>query len=168
MPSDDSRLDQDHRISLVLKFFDDQLDKPNDDRWSIHHIAQEFDIPYTTFWGRLNGRKPLQFAHESQQKLSVPEEEELLNFTLKLSDSGLPLSPRLLKQAAHGIARRRDPEAVMGKNWSYRFRKRHQEFLDSKFDTHLPKSRARAVTTEMICEWFSIVSVGLTTNFLKS
>ena len=81
-------LNHDYRIVLAVKFYEDQLLKPKPERWSIHYIAGEFsNTYYSTLWGRLQGAKTLQSSHESQQKLTIAQEVELLDWLLRLSDT---------------------------------------------------------------------------------
>lgn len=149
--------EKEKKITEAIAFYKDRHD--GTDPWTITRVAGEFDVPYGTLWHRINGRKTNASSHESQQLLRGGEEAELLDWVQAMSKTGIPLSPRLLTQAASSIAKRRDPNVSVGIHWSERFRKRHTEFLESKIDCHLPKSRARAVTPEMIDEWFELVSL---------
>lgn len=149
-------LDRESRIAKAITFFEEQQGSP--EQWTITRVAGEFNIPYGTLWHRMHGRLPHSSAHANQQLLTMAEEEELLNWSLALSDARIPFSPRLMRQAATRILQRRDPGNSVGIHWSERFRARHCEFLESKHDRHLPKSRARAVTPEMVEDWFKLVS----------
>lgn len=150
-------LDHDHRIALAVKFYEDQQQKPKPERWSIQRIAAEFSTAYATLWGRLQGAATRQSSHQTQQKLTVAEEVELLEWLLRVSDARIPYSPQLLTCAAKDIIHHRHPNETIGQNWHLRFRNRHREYVESKLDRHLPKSRARAVTADMMCDWANVV-----------
>ncbi|KAJ5963054.1 hypothetical protein N7481_013359 [Penicillium waksmanii] len=94
-------------------------------------------IPASTLWRRANNKSSLADKAASQQYLTPHEEQALLEYVLRLADSGYPLLVKFLRSLAMVIMRQRSsifqtrgPSLKVrppGKNWPQGFYRRHPQ-----------------------------------------
>ncbi|APA10975.1 hypothetical protein sscle_07g057450 [Sclerotinia sclerotiorum 1980 UF-70] len=105
---------------------------------SIRKAAEHFEVPKSTLADRLAGKKTRSQTHEMAQILSNAEENTLVRWILRLTITGFPATPMLVKEMADEIRLRhvqiassRIPTSTeippIGHEWIYRFQKRHPE-----------------------------------------
>jgi len=140
-------------ISLQLKEFK-----------SISKAAEHFEVPKSTLIARVAGRKSRTQSHEMAQILSNAEENTLVRWISRLTITGFPATPMLVKEMADEIRLRRVQVASsriptsteippIGHEWIYRFQKRHPE-LKTCYSRQLESNRAKEATPENIQAWF--------------
>ncbi|RAL68365.1 hypothetical protein DID88_007096 [Monilinia fructigena] len=105
---------------------------------SIRKAAEYFEVPKSTLIARVAGRKSHTQSHEMAQILSNAEENTLVRWISRLTITGFPATPMLVKEMADEIRLRRVQVASsriptsteilpIGHEWIYRFQKRHPE-----------------------------------------
>ena len=70
---------------------------------SIRSTASHFNIPYQTLQARIAGRKSRAESYEMRQILSNAEEKALVRWVTRLTLTGYPITPALLKETAEEI-----------------------------------------------------------------
>ena len=74
---------------------------------SIRAAALHFDVSATTLSARIKGRKTRRQTHESAQILSPAEDNTLVRWITRLTATGYPATPSLLKKVAQEAQNRR-------------------------------------------------------------
>ncbi|RAL61535.1 hypothetical protein DID88_009574 [Monilinia fructigena] len=131
---------------------------------SIRKAAEYFEVPKSTLIARVAGRKSHTQSHEMAQILSNAEENTLVRWISRLTITGFPATPMLVKEMADEIRLRRVQVASsriptsteilpIGHEWIYRFQKRHPE-LKTCYSRQLESNRAKEATPENIQAWF--------------
>ncbi|RAL60126.1 hypothetical protein DID88_000751 [Monilinia fructigena] len=131
---------------------------------SIRKAAEYFEVPKSTLIARVAGRKSRTQSHEMAQILSNAEENTLVRWVSRLTITGFPATPMLVKEMADEIRLRRVQVASsriptsteilpIGHEWIYRFQKRHPE-LKTCYSRQLESNRAKEATPENIRAWF--------------
>ncbi|RAL61711.1 hypothetical protein DID88_002779 [Monilinia fructigena] len=131
---------------------------------SIRKAAEYFEVPKSTLIARVAGRKSRTQSHEMAQILSNAEENTLVRWISRLTITGFPATPMLVKEMADEIRLRRVQVASsriptsteilpIGHEWIYRFQKRHPE-LKTCHSRQLESNRAKEATPENIQAWF--------------
>ncbi|RAL67200.1 hypothetical protein DID88_007977 [Monilinia fructigena] len=131
---------------------------------SIRKAAEYFEVPKSTLIARVAGRKSRTQSHEMAQILSNAEENTLVRWISRLTITGFPATPMLVKEMADEIRLRRVQVASsriptsteilpIGHEWIYRFQKRHPE-LKTCYSRQLESNRAKEATPENIQAWF--------------
>lgn len=112
---------------------------------SVKKTALKWKIPIQTLRDRSTGKtRPRQKAHGSQQRL-LPESEEVLVAWLRLwADTARPVSISRVQRIARDLA-----GGKVGKNWVYRFLKRHPELKLGK-PSGLDPKRAQAFNEAIV------------------
>jgi hypothetical protein len=98
------------------------------------------------------------------QILSAAEENTLKRWTTRLTITGFPATPMLIKEMADEIRTRRVQVASsqnttstntlpIGYEWIYRFQKRHPD-LKGCYSRQLESNRAKEANPEIIQAWF--------------
>ncbi|RAL66008.1 hypothetical protein DID88_005669 [Monilinia fructigena] len=101
---------------------------------SIRKAAEYFEVPKSTLIARVAGRKSRTQSHEMAQILSNAEENTLVRWISRLTITGFPATPMLVKEMADEIRLRRVQVASsriptsteilpIGHEWIYRFQK---------------------------------------------
>jgi hypothetical protein len=70
---------------------------------SIRDAAVHFEVSKTTLGYRMTGRKTRAKAHETQQLLSNAQENTLARWITRLTATGFPATPLMIKQMAEEI-----------------------------------------------------------------
>lgn len=112
---------------------------------SVRKAATKWKIPVQTLHDRSTGKtKPSWKAHGAQQTLS-PEAEEVLVVWLKLwADTARPVSISRVQRIARDLC-----GGKVGKNWVYRFLRRHPELKHGK-PSGLDPKRAQAFNESIV------------------
>ena len=132
---------------------------------SIRSAAIHFKIPKSTLINRMAGRQSRSQSHESFQKLSNAEEKTLVRWISRLTATGYPATPGLLKEMAQEILNQRvifaspsTPPSFqsnhIGQRWIYRFLDRYPK-LKGTYSRKLESARHKEATFETISAWFS-------------
>ncbi|EDO04592.1 hypothetical protein SS1G_07075 [Sclerotinia sclerotiorum 1980 UF-70] len=133
---------------------------------SIRKAAEHFEVPKSTLADRLAGKKTRSQTHEMAQILSNAEENTLVRWISRLTITGFPATPILVKEMADEIRLRRvqvassripTPTEIppIGYEWIYRFQKRHPE-LKTCYSRQLESNRTKEATLENIQAWFDM------------
>ncbi|KFZ25487.1 hypothetical protein V502_00032, partial [Pseudogymnoascus sp. VKM F-4520 (FW-2644)] len=99
---------------------------------SIRSAAEHFEVPRSTLTDRMAGRKTRNEAHEIEQALSNAEENTLVRWITRLTATGFPATPSLIKEMAVEIRARcvqvasskttlQSNPTPIGYNWLQRF-----------------------------------------------
>jgi hypothetical protein len=110
------------------------------------------------------GRKTRTTAHEIEQILSSAEENTLARWITRLTVTGFPATPMLIKEMAEEVRVRRvqvassqntirENPSPIGHEWIYRFLKRHPNFK-GVYSRQLDSVRHKEATPEKISAWF--------------
>ncbi|RAL64783.1 hypothetical protein DID88_001380 [Monilinia fructigena] len=132
---------------------------------SIRSAAIHFKIPKSTLTNRMAGRQSRSQSHESFQKLSNAEEKTLVRWISRLTATGYPATPGLLKEMAQEILNQRvifasssTPPSFqsnhIGQRWIYRFLDRYPK-LKGTYSRKLESARHKEATFETISAWYS-------------
>jgi hypothetical protein len=131
---------------------------------SIRLAAEHFEVAKSTLASRMAGRKSRTQSHEHVQILSNAEENTLARWITRLTATGFPATPMLVKEMAEEIRMRRvqlassrttlqtNPTPI-GHEWIYRFLKRHPNFK-GVYSRQLESARHKEATPEKISAWF--------------
>jgi hypothetical protein len=140
---------QEGRLLLAL-----QAIKPRG-KLSIRQAAKLYNVPYTTLCDRHAGRPPRRDIRLKSIKLTLVEEEAIVQYVLDLDTRGLP--PRLadVEDMANRLLAQRDSERV-GKHWTRRFIDR-QPALRTRLSRPYDYQRALCEDPEKIGAWFKLV-----------
>jgi len=99
-----------------------------------------------------------------KQKLTVAEENLLVEFALGCSDRGLPVTHSQLANYANSLleAQHRKDYAPVSKNWMDRFIKWHHNKLQMHWSKPLDSKHARAMNPDIVKHWFDLVKEHVT------
>jgi len=132
---------------------------------SLRKAAHHFQVPRSTLCDRVNGKSTRAQAHENEQILSTPEERTLVRWIKRLTATGFPVSPALLREMAQEVLENRVTYAservnestetpIIGHEWLYRFLDRHKT-LKGVYSRQLEACRHKEATPEKIRAWYS-------------
>ena len=131
---------------------------------SIRDAAVYFKVSKTTLGYRMTGRKTRAEAHEIEQLLSNAQENTLARWITRLTATGFPATPLLIKQMAEEIHMQRvilassqttlqpNPTPI-GYRWIYRLLERHLQFKGT-YSRQLESAWHIEATPEKISAWF--------------
>ena len=112
---------------------------------SVRKAALEWKIPVQTLRDRSKGKtKPRQYAHGMQQRFSSEGEAVLVAWIRLWADTARPTSISRIQRIARDLA-----GGKVGKNWVYRFLKRHPELKLGK-PSGLDPKRAQAFNETVV------------------
>jgi hypothetical protein len=132
--------------------------KPN-----IAFFAREFNIPYSTFKGRVKGRQPRKGSTGGTKALE-PEQEQALILWIDILDQGFsPPNASQIQGAAEQIIQRHDPSRTLGKNWAYRFIDRLPPRFRDNSAKLMEKDRYQAVTPGFLASWYDRLDITIKT-----
>ncbi|KUI55247.1 Hemoglobin subunit beta [Cytospora mali] len=92
---------------------------------SLRQASREWSIPRTTLHNRIAGRQPRQFAHETRQRLSRSQEDNLTKWATAQIELGLPPTHAEVKELAQRILARQGDLQPLGHHWIERFLERN-------------------------------------------
>ncbi len=150
MPKDSG---QDGRLELAIQAV------KNGQIISIQKAAQLYDIPRSTLRDRLNGSQEQVLVNRTKRKLTVTEEDILLQWILTMDKRGAPLRPSSVRDMANLLLADRDaskPPPTVGINWVYHFVRRH-DTLKTRFSRKYDYRRALCEDSSKIQKWFELV-----------
>ena len=140
-----------------------------DHGWTIRKASEEFGVPRSTLFDRVNGR--IQFGARSgpARYLSDQEEKELVRFLMGCAKLGFARTRKqVLALVRVAVARKRgkDPDEVcVTMGWWNSFRKRHPQ-LTVRSASRLAYNRAVAQDPEIIVRYFDLLEETLRENGL--
>ena len=111
---------------------------------SIQKAAQLYDIPRSTLRDRLNGGQEQASVNRTKRKLTITEEDTILQWILTMDNRGAPLRPSSVRDMANLLLLNRDaskPPPTVGTNWVYHFIRRHNT-LKTRFSRKYDYRRA--------------------------
>ncbi|KFZ24779.1 hypothetical protein V502_00739, partial [Pseudogymnoascus sp. VKM F-4520 (FW-2644)] len=92
---------------------------------SIRLAADHFEVPKSTLANRMSGKKMRTVAHEIEQALSNAEENTLARWIMRLTATGFPATPMLIKEMAEEVRAQRvqiaSSQTTLRTNPTYRF-----------------------------------------------
>jgi hypothetical protein len=128
------------RIKIAISAYTER-DKPK-----MSELALEFDIPYHTLRGRINGRKSKNGHPGANKALNAEQEAALIHWIDTLNTANAPPTAEMIQKCAIQILRRHDPDLGIGVNWAYRFIKRLPDKYAYIKQKPMEKDRLEAVT----------------------
>ena len=127
---------------------------------SYRALADHGDTSRSTLHARAHGRRSMEEKAQSQQYLSLWEEDALVKFLLQMSDLGQPVRIKFIPFLAFCVARQRSEEnrplKPPGKNWARAFEKRHPE-TQARRVRALDWNRHEKNTYWKIAHWFEVI-----------
>lgn len=121
---------------------------------SVRKAAEIYGVERTTLKRRINGNTPRQEYRPTNYKLSLAEEETIVQYILELDSKGFAPRLSVVEDMANSILCTRGNQRV-GKNWVNRFTKRRQE-LKNRMTRHRDYQRALCEDPRVIREWFDL------------
>jgi hypothetical protein len=109
------------RLALAIEAFNSGQCK------TLRAAAAFYDVPHATLYRRHAGALPQQETRPAACKLTLIEEEVLLQRILDLDDQGFPPQLALVRDTANILLANRgqQPAPTVGKNWVTNFVKRN-------------------------------------------
>jgi hypothetical protein len=125
---------------------------------SLRAAAAAYDVPYTTLYERHSGIRSRRETRSAACKLTLTEEEVLLQRILDLDAQGFPPQVAIVRDIAYIILsnRSQQPAPTIGKNWVTNFVKR-QPLLRTKYNRKYDYQRAMCEDPKQIQDWFRLV-----------
>jgi hypothetical protein len=107
----------------------------------------------------INSKGSIDEANVAKQKLTVVEEHILVDFILKSTDRGFPLTHQSIESYTNSILQKRIGSTYqpVGKNWIYSFLDRNQSDLQTHWSKPLNMQRAQALNPKAVKHWFDLV-----------
>jgi hypothetical protein len=122
---------------------------------SIREAAEHFDVAPATLACQINGRPQRRDCTPNSRKLTLYEEEAIVQYILDLDLRGFPPRPRDVREMADLLLAERDGTPV-GKNWTTNFINRRPE-IKSMFNRKYDYKRAKCEDPVIIKDWFRLV-----------
>lgn len=123
---------------------------------SVRKTADTYKVAKSTLFDRLQGRVAREETRANGHKLTLTEEQALLEWILDLDERGYPLRIQDLRSAAKLLLNQRDPAGTIGRDWPTNFIKRKPE-IKSKFNRKYDYARALCEDPQKIQAWFLLV-----------
>jgi len=114
---------------------------------SRRRAAKIYNVPESTLRDRMNGRTPKPESRPAAHRLTVTEEEALVQYVLDLDARGFPPQYAGVEDMANLLLAQRDAGRV-GKHWVEKFVKR-QSKLDTRFSRVYDFQRALCEDPEL-------------------
>ncbi|EDN10036.1 hypothetical protein HCAG_05839 [Histoplasma mississippiense (nom. inval.)] len=130
----------------------------NDQISSIRAAAKLYDVPRSTLTHRVSGRTARVDIPQKNRKLSLTEEESLVQWILAMDERGQPPRVAAVREMANLLLASRgiNPSPTVGECWVRNFVNRYEE-LKSKFSRKYDHQRALCEDPEVIRGWFKLV-----------
>ena len=130
--------------------------------------AEMANVNSSTLRYRKLGSTPVWEANENKQKLTLQEEEFLVDRCDHLGKCGFPPTIEEVREHALYIYQQRVPDGTLGQHWvKDSFYRRHQE-VKSRFSIQLDYKRALSGNNpKIISEFFSIVGIHILISIEK-
>jgi hypothetical protein len=116
--------------------------------------ARKYAVNRTTLRRRFEGsqRSQVESRSETAQRLTMEQEEVLINFINKYSDRSMPPTSQIVKNVAEEIC-----GGPVSKNWVGRFTKRHKDRLRAVFMRTIDGKRVSAEYIPSIDQFYTQV-----------
>lgn len=144
---------QEGKIALALQSLQSRPSQ------SVRHLANAYAVPRSTLRARRSGVLSRQEITSVNLKLSLYEEQSLVQWILDLDRRGFPPHIIDVRRMADALLQKRGqnpPPLPVGKNWAPRFVQRQSE-LQTKWDRKFHSQRARCEDPVVIQSWFKLV-----------
>ena len=159
-----TKVPDDHELRLLKALYA----LKNKDFKSIREAARFFNIAHQTLSRRVHGGVSQSMGHESTQILSNAEENTLIKWIKRYTESGAHITHSLLKELAIQIEAARVTHASrpplvhnsrtgINQKWIKRFQERHPE-IHNIYATQLEAARRAGATYENVRRWFDAVA----------
>nr|POF17747.1 pogo transposable element with znf domain [Quercus suber] len=122
---------------------------------SVRATAQAYNISKTTLLRRINGHPSKEDYTPENKRLSLVEEEAIIQWILRLDNQGLCPTVAIVKQMADSICTARGSQPV-GKNWTTNFVRRTPA-LKIRINRVYDCQRKQCEDIQLIQEWFQLV-----------
>lgn len=113
---------------------------------SIRKCAAAFGVDHTTLSRHLRGQKSRRAARAPQQLLTPEQEQHLVQWILRSEAGGNTINHTQIREIALLILQVTNGPTTVGKEWTYRFLKRHPE-IKTKMGKKLDQQKAQTPTT---------------------
>lgn len=127
---------------------------------SYQALADHGNVPKSTLHRRTHGQRSIKEKAQSQQYLTVYEEDALAKFILQLADLRQPVRIKFLPSLAFYLARHRiessRPSKPPGKNQAKAFQDRHPE-VRARTVKALDQNRHEKNIYNKVTQWFDVV-----------
>lgn len=123
---------------------------------TIAQAACTYNVARRTLSDRLHGRVARVDTRANNHKLTLIEEQVLIEWILNLDERGYPLRIQDLREAATVLLQQRDATGTIGINWPTNFVKRRPE-IKAKFNRKYDYARALSEDSDKIQAWFRLV-----------
>lgn len=157
------RLASEKHIALLdqaVKLYREEQKKPISQQRGYRTIAQQFPgVSYSTLRRRIEGKQSIQAFNTSKLKLTVAEEDTLVQLVELSADWSNPLTYETIAKYANEIGRARVGPSFtpVGKNWVCRLLERRRDQLQTYWSKPLDTQRARSLNPEAVKHWFELV-----------
>ena len=127
---------------------------------SVRQAASIFQVPETTLRRRLHGISTRSEKRANSHKLSLNEEQSIIQWILSLGQCGAAPRPAHVRDMANILLANRGQASTttVGDKWVYNFIKRH-DILKSRFSRRYNYQRAKCEDPKIIQEWFNSVQI---------
>ena len=127
---------------------------------SVRQAASIFQVPETTLRRRLHGISTRSEKRANSHKLSLNEEQSIIQWILSLGQRGAAPRPAHVRDMANILLANRGQASTttVGDKWVYNFIKRH-DILKSRFSRRYNYQRAKCEDPKIIQEWFNSVQI---------
>jgi len=154
-PIGSQSIEQEGRIVLAL----DALQKGH--FTSARAAAKAYDVRRTTLQLRIKGKLARRDLRSPNCKLTILEEETLVQWILSMDQRGLAPRPDSVRQMADLLLEKRsnsnsNPNSQVGKRWVTNFVRRHQA-LRCRYNRKYDYQRAKCEDPKTIRDWFQLV-----------
>jgi hypothetical protein len=122
---------------------------------SCRAAAKIYNVSRTTLSGRLGGQQPNCNIRPPRIRLSINEEQVIVQYILDLDARSYPPRVSGVKDMANRLLRERDASRV-GKNWVTNFVKRQPE-LRTRFNRRIDYQRVKYEDPDAYRTWFRLV-----------
>ena len=125
---------------------------------SMRRAAALFHCSSASISNHINARKDVQYMPDlavEYQKLTPIEETALKDHIHDCFQSGLSLTPKLLREYANELCRTKGDDKEVGKNWHLGFYERHTS-VKSKYARSMTKERVSNEDADNYIAWFRL------------
>lgn len=122
---------------------------------SVRAAAKVFEVSHVTLSRRVNGIPSQRDSLSNTQRLTLREEETIIQYILELDSRGFPPRPQVVREMADLLLSDRDAPLV-GKNWTSSFIARRKE-IKTKFSRKYDYKRAQCEDPVILKAWFELV-----------
>lgn len=130
---------------------------------SIRTLAKNNQLPYQRLLRKINGGNSRSTRARTNERLDKAQYEALFIYIERLDAAGVPPTPEMVRIAANEILERNHQDSAtkpptVGKDWAYRFIKKHPQYNKRKLKAIDPK-RTDAERISDIRRWYGELDV---------